>query len=166
MKKVVLALVALFTVGSVMAQSKVGHINAQKVLDTMPSHVRALEDLQNHEEEGILELQELQADLEAAYKKYEAGKLDRTPIMNQLEEEKLMKKQEGLQARQQELQVEAQRISQSLNQPILDKLKEAVKIVAERNKLSYIIDESSALYFDGGTDYTDQVITEVLKLDI
>ena len=32
-------------------------------------------------------------------------------------------------------------------------------------KINYVIDESVTLYFAGGTDITNQVITELLKMD-
>ena len=61
--------------------------------------------------------------------------------------------------------MEMQAYSNELNAPILGMVQKAVEIVAERKKLSYVIDESVTLYFKGGVDITSEVIAELLKLD-
>ena len=76
-----------------------------------------------------------------------------------------MKKQQALQEREQSLQQEMQVYSQELNTPILTMVQKAVKLVSERKKINYVIDESVTLYFAGGTDITKEVITELLKMD-
>ena len=58
-----------------------------------------------------------------------------------------------------------QAYSQELNTPILGMVQQAVKIVAERLKIDYVIDESVTLYFESGTDITKDVINELLKMD-
>jgi Skp family chaperone for outer membrane proteins len=66
MKKLLLALVVMFSVGTVMAQSKVAHVNSQKLLDTLPSRKVAITKLQDFEASGVKELQEMEADFNAA----------------------------------------------------------------------------------------------------
>lgn len=165
MKKLLVVVVALFSIGTLSAQTKIGHVNSMEVRDTMPSFKKAVESITQFENEGMQEIQEMQQALQLAYQDYEMKAPDRLPTINKMEEEKLMKKQQDLQTRQQELQMQSQQVSQELNTPILEKIQEAVKIVATRHKLSYILDVSSTLYFEGGTDYTAEVVTEVLKLD-
>ena len=60
MKKLLLALVVMFSVGTVMAQSKVAHVNSQKLLDTLPSRKIAMTKLQEFEANGVKELQEME----------------------------------------------------------------------------------------------------------
>jgi Skp family chaperone for outer membrane proteins len=55
--------------------------------------------------------------------------------------------------------------AQELNQPIFERVKQAVDIVADRKKLNYVIDGSNMLYTKGGMDITAEVIVELLKLD-
>lgn len=71
MKKFLLAIVVMFSLGSVMAQSKVAHVNSQKLLDTLPSRKDAMTKLKEFESNGVLELQEMEADFNAALAKYE-----------------------------------------------------------------------------------------------
>jgi outer membrane protein len=165
MKKIVLALVVMFSIGSVMAQQKIGHVNSQKLLDTLPSRKAAIEQLRLFEENGIQELQEMEADFNKQIAVYEKNRPTMSPVIIKIEEEKLMKKQQALQEREQSLNAEMQAVSQELNKPILERVQKAVEIVSERKKLSYVIDESTTLYFKGGMDITAEVITELLRLD-
>ena len=165
MKKLILAFLIVFSVGSISAQNKVAHINSQELLDTMPSRRVAIQKLQEFETAGINELKEMEMDFNQAYGKYQASLPTMSPVIQKIEEEKLMKKQQSLQDRQQSLQQEIEIYSQELNAPILDMVQKAVKIVSERMKIAYVVDESTLMYFDGGTDITDAVITELLKMD-
>jgi len=166
MKNFLLA-IALVVVGagSVMAQSKVAHVNSQTLLDTLPSRKVAILKLQEFETNGVKELQEMEADFNASVAKYEKARPNMSPVIIKIEEEKLMKKQQALQEREQGLNAEMQAYSQELNTPILGMVQKAVKIVSERMKINYVIDESVTLYFAGGTDITDEVIVELLKMD-
>lgn len=165
MKKLLLALAVMFSMGTVMAQSKVAHVNSQKLLDTLPSRKDAMAKLKEFEASGIKELQEMEADFNAALAKYEKDRPGMTPMLIKIEEEKLMRKQQNIQDREQGLNQEMQMYSQDLNKPILERVQKAVEIVSERRKLNYVIDESVTLYFKGGTDITSEVIVELLRLD-
>jgi outer membrane protein len=134
-------------------------------LDTLPSRKDAIEKLKQFEADGMKELQEMQRDLEAAYMKYDQTAANMSPVIQKIEQEKIMKKEQALQERQQSLQQEMQVYSQELNKPILDRVQKAVEIVADRKKLNYVIDESVTLYFKGGTDLTAEVLTELLRMD-
>ncbi|MGB0914861.1 MAG: OmpH family outer membrane protein [Crocinitomicaceae bacterium] len=165
MKNFLLAIALVLGAGSVMAQSKVAHVNSQTLLDTLPSRKVAILKLQEFETNGVKELQEMEADFNAAVAKYQASAADMSPVIIKIEEEKLMKKQQALQEREQSLNTEMQAYSQELNTPILGMVQKAVKIVSERLKINYVIDESVTLYFAGGLDITDEVIVELLKMD-
>lgn len=165
MKKIVLALVVMFSIGSVMAQQKIAHVNSQKLLDTLPSRKAAIEQLKIFEENGVKELQEMESDFNKQIAIYEKSRPTMSPVIIKIEEEKLMKKQQALQEREQSLNAEMQAVSQELNKPILERVQKAVEIVSDRKKLSYVIDETATLYFKGGMDITAEVIVELLRLD-
>ncbi|MEX1384346.1 OmpH family outer membrane protein, partial [Lutibacter sp.] len=52
-----------------------------------------------------------------------------------------------------------------LNTPLQDRIKRAVDIVAARKRLSYVFDESAAIYSGGGENITNEVIDQLLILD-
>lgn len=166
MKKLIIVCVAVMSMTTLVAQTtKVAHVNSQQLLDTMPSRKAAMKNLQDFEASGVKELQEMEADLQAVYKKYMAEQKDLSPVMRQYEEEKLQKKQYAIQQREQELQQQMTGLSNELNAPILERVQKAVEIVSERKKINYVIDESVTLYFKGGIDLTSEVMTELLRLD-
>ncbi|MEE3145197.1 MAG: OmpH family outer membrane protein [Bacteroidota bacterium] len=165
MKRGLLILVLAVVALNVNAQTKIAHINSQVLLDTLQSRKDAMAKLKKFEEEGVLELQEMNKSFEAAVMRYQQNEKDWSPVIKQMEEEKLQKKQVALQTRQQELEQQMQIYGQELNKPILELVQTAVNNVAEGKKLSYVLDETVTLYFKGGIDITNEVMTELLKLE-
>lgn len=163
--KNLLLVVTVFVSLSVFSQSKIGHVNSQKLLDTMQSRKIAMKKLDDFRADGIKELQEMQKAFETAYVKFESTSKDMSPVLLKMEQDKLMKKQQDIEARQNELEQGLQIYNEELNKPILNRIQKAIEIVADRKKLSYVIDESAALYFKGGIDCTQEAVIEVLKLD-
>ena len=165
MKRGLLILVLAVVALNVNAQTKIAHINSQVLLDTLQSRKDAMAKLKKFEEEGVLELQEMNKSFEAAVMRYQQNEKDWSPVIKQMEEEKLQKKQVALQTRQQELEQQMQIYGQELNKPILELVQTAVNNIAESKKLSYVLDETVTLYFKGGIDITNEVLTELLKLE-
>lgn len=165
MKKLLLIVLAVFSLSSLMAQSKVAHVNSQKLLDTMPSRKTAMTTLAELEKAYYEELKEMQDDFEKAYTTYMQKADALPPVVKKVEEEKLQRKQAAIQQREQEVQQELGNQANKMNEPILERVKKAVEIVADRKKINYVINEEATLYFKGGADITNEVIVELLKLD-
>ena len=165
MKKGLLILVLAVVALNVNAQTKIAHINGQVLRDTLQTQKDAVAKLQKFEKEGVLELQEMNKSLEAAFVRYQQNEKDWLPVVKQMEEEKIQKKQVALQTRQQELEQQIQIYAQELNKPVLELIATAINNVAESKKLSYVIDESVTAYFKGGIDITNEVMAELLKLE-
>ena len=165
MKKLLLALAVMFSMGTVMAQSKVAHVNTQKLYDTLPSRIDAMNKLKEFEANGVKELQEMYDDYTASTTKYQKDRPNMSPTLIKFEEEKLMKKEQGIQDRQTSLGQELEIYNQELNNPIIERVKKAVEIVADRKKLNYVIEENVTIYCKGGIDITAEVIVELLRLD-
>ena len=164
MKKIFIIL-NLFVSTSLFSQSKIGHVNSQALLDTLNSRKEVIKQVREFEANGMAELQEMNKAFEAAYVIFQQKEKDYSPVILKMEQDKLGRKQQELGARQQELEKELQIIIDELNKPIFDRIKKATEIIADRKKLNYIIEESSALYFKGGIDCTAEVMVELLRLD-
>jgi outer membrane protein len=164
MKKLVVVF-AIFVSLTSIAQSKIGHVNTQQLLDTLPSRKAAMSQIEDFEKRGMEELKEMEAELQKKYSKYMAEQATLTPVLKQYEEEQIQKKQQAMQQREQELQQKMQQLGNELNEPILKRVKKAIEIVAARKKLSYVLDETSTLYFAGGINITSEVMAELLRLD-
>jgi len=150
---------------STFAQTKIGHVDSQKLLDTLPSRDIAIKKLDSMKTAGMQELQLMDADFQKAYQDYINTQAGKSPAERQIIEGRLMQKQQMLEATQASLEEGLQIMSEELNKPILDRVEKAIEIVADRKKLNYVIDVSATLYSKGGIDITNEVIVELLLLD-
>jgi len=165
MKKTLSLVALLFVTNLAISQSKVAHVNSQSLLDTMPSRDLALKEIKEIEDEFKLELNGMYEEYEKTRAKLEAERATLSPTIIKSREANLMNLGQRIQEREQTVQNELQVRAQELNQPIFDRVKQAVDIVADRKKLNYVIDASNMLYSKGGMDITGEVIIELLKLD-
>ena len=167
MKKQLTIFLILFisSVGStVFAQSKIAHVNTKAVLDTIPSRKKGLKEIQEITKQSEAELIELDKQIQKVYTDYMNKNSDQSQTVNQYEENRIRKMQQDLQSREQELNDDLQKMSMALNEKTYSIVKDAVKTIATKKGFQYVIDQETAL-FSGGTDITNDVITEVLKLD-
>ncbi|MBP5982567.1 MAG: OmpH family outer membrane protein [Fluviicola sp.] len=166
MKKLIFALViAMGAIASASAQTKIAHVNSQKLLDTMPSRKAAIKEINQLEAAGIKELRDMDSAVQATYQVYMAKKATYSPTVDQFEQQKIQRMQQNLEQRQQEIDQQLQILSGELNKKTLDLVKKAVNNISVAKKLNYVIDESTTLFSAGGMDITNEVIVELLKLD-
>ncbi len=164
MKNVILGLFVVIGF-STFAQTKIGHVDSQKLLDTLPSRDIAIAKLDSMKTAGMQELKMLDDDFQKAYQDYGIRQNAMSPAERQIVEGRLMQKQQMLEATQASLEEGLQIMSEELNKPILDRVQKAIDIVAERKKLNYVLDVSATMYSKGGIDITSEVIVELLLLD-
>ena len=165
MKKLILTFLVIASVGILNAQTKIAHVNSQTLLDTMPSRKVAIKQITDFQTEGSKELQEMQAQIQTLYTEYDASqKGGESPLMLEMKAKKIQAKEQSYQDRQNTLEQDLQVIQSRLNEPILKRVQEAVKIVADRRKVNYVLDISTTLYASGD-DITTEVAIELLKLE-
>lgn len=156
--------IAVLSFGAAYSQTSLAHVNTQRVLDTMQSRKNAVKELEKFEERAIQELQETQRKLQEDYNKLQQEQGSISPTAFKFEEERLMRKSQEFQQRQQELDQQIRILGEELNKPILDMIQKSVEKVCKMEKIDYVIDETALLY-SNGRDITDKVIVEVLKLE-
>lgn len=156
--------IAVLSFGAAYSQTSLAHVNTQRVLDTMQSRKNAVKELEKFEERAIQELQETQRKLQEDYNKLQQEQGSMSPTAFKFEEERLMRKSQEFQQRQQELDQQIRILGEELNKPILDMIQKSVEKVCKMEKIDYVIDETALLY-SNGRDITDKVIVEVLKLE-
>jgi outer membrane protein len=164
MKNVLLGLFVVIGF-STLAQTKIGHVDSQKLLDTLQSRKDAIRKLDSMKTAGMEELKIMDADFQKAYQDYMTNQASKSPAERQIIEGRLMQKQQMLEATQASLEEGLQIVSEELNKPILDRVQKSIDIVADRKKLNYVLDVSATMYSKGGIDITGEVITELLLLD-
>ena len=152
-------------IGSVSAQSKIAHLNSQELLQAMPSYHLAEAKLDSFESLLLKELEEMKGDFNLSITNYQSNlESCKSPALIQIEEEKLIKKEQYIRERQDNIQLELQAYSHELTQPILDNVEKAVKIVSDRNKYDYVFDVST-LMIHNGPDITNEVLSEIEKME-
>jgi outer membrane protein len=164
MKNVLLGLFVVIGFSS-FAQTKIGHVDSQKLLDTLPSRKDAIRKIDSMKTAGMDELRIMDADFQKAYQDYMTNQASKSPAERQIIEGRLMQKQQMLEATQASLEEGLQIVSEELNKPILDRVQKSIDIVAERKKLNYVLDVSATMFSKGGIDITSEVIVELLILD-
>lgn len=166
MKQFLILLTILITVqfGSTAYSQKTVHVNTQTLMDTLPSRKKALVEIAEVTKRSEAELVQLDKELQEAYNKYMSVKKDQSEQLNQYEESRLQKLQQDLQKREQELTALVQNMTATMNDRTYKIIKEAVKTVANKKGFQYVLEEETAV-FAGGTSITNDVITELMRLD-
>jgi len=165
MKKYIIFLFAFFAVSTLNAQSKLAHLNSQEVMASMPSYSRAVQNLEAFQYELRSELQEMQADFQAAVQKLQKMMQEGTsPTLIEIQRQKVAKKEQELIEREQSVQTEVEAYSRELNAPIVNRINNAIKTVSDQNGYLYVFDVSTVMYANG-KDITKEVIAEVAKLE-
>lgn len=165
MKQTFFAIILVFSTQWLSAQMKLAHVNSQRLLDSLPSYIKAESDLKKFQDDGVAELGVLEKQINDAYVKLDGIKNDLTPTMLKIEQEKIMGMEQRYQQTQTLLQQQLQTLANEYNQPILDRLQKAVETVADRKKVNYVLDTSKLLYSKAGIDITMEVKAELLRLD-
>ena len=167
-KKLLIIAIAIFgfgTFNSTAQNVKIGHVDYAKVLDSLPTKIQADRDLQIALTDGQKTVADMQAQLEKDYQAYMAEQADLSPLIKEMKEKSLQEQQQLLQYKQETLENDLKILNKRLYEPLEKNLTEAVKTVADKNKLNYILEASSLLYVNGGMDLTKEVKAELKKLE-
>ena len=171
MKKIILTLVAVFTLGIFSASAqKMAHIDYLKVMDTLTTYKTAIKKSEEVEASTQESAQFLQQKIQEKYLEYQNLPVDASAMERQLLEEEVTRLQERLQGMEQQYQQQLQVIQERYFVPLEKWLKEAVSKVGESKGLDYILyyDQENSIFWvnpNKGVDLTKEVITEMLKLE-
>lgn len=168
MKKILIVLVVFVGfAGTAMSQTKVGHVKSQVLWDTLKLSKSA--ETQMVEFQGMLaqEIRDLETDitkLETEYQELQ-GKTGISPTLLSVKQRQIQTKYEEYQKRQQSAQYELQAFRVELEAPIEKLIRDAVEVVAKRDKYDYIMDVNSGLFVNPEKDLTEIVMKELLRLE-
>lgn len=163
MKKLLLALLLTVGVGStgVMAQTKLGHINTEKILRLLPERAEAEKEVEKKAKELQKELEEMQMVYQQKYDQYLSERETLSESIRKIREEDLMDLQQRIQERQMTAEEDLQKLQSRLMEPMIKRVEAAIKKVSKDEKYTYIFDTSVLVYFDGGIDISDKVKSEL-----
>lgn len=141
---------------------KLGHVQVDSIFQIMPERTQAEQELQEYSKQLENQLMTMNAELESKYNEYLENAETWPATLKQDKEEEL----NGLQQRIQNFQMRAQQDLQTkeseLLQPIYEKIRTAIKDVAEEEEFTYIYDASMLLYkSDDSINITNKVKTKL-----
>lgn len=148
MKKIHVTLVAgamfLFVFGATsFAQQKIGHINTQEVLQLMPERDSAAKVFDKFSEEINKNFESMKVEYNNKAETFTKQKDSLSPFIRDAKQQELVDMQGKIQNFQAVAQQELDKKQNELMAPIIEKLKKAIKDVAEEHKFTYVIDSYS-----------------------
>ena len=155
------AMVLLFAAPTLaVAQTqKYGHVNSQELLAEMPQIIK----IQDSVQRLIKQYDEASLELQNEYQKkagqYQASAAGWPEAVRNNKEKEIRNLEQRLQEYQQEAQNDILATRDSLMKPVIQTVKDAIKGVAQEQKMSYVFDESTGvlLYSDDTLDITGLV---------
>lgn len=173
MKKFLIAIVALVTLGNFSASAqKIAHMNYEKVMDTLATYKKAVEKSKEAEAEAMESAEILNKKIRTKYDEYQAGLSNG---MSKIELTILEDEINNMQQRLQEVEVRYQQSMQTIQDRYMVKIEKwleaSVEIVGKNKGLDYILYKSEQGSFfwvnsTKGVDVTNEVITEMLKQEL
>ncbi len=140
---------ALTSGTSVFAQMKIGHIDSEKIMSVMPERDSAAKIYEKYSQDLNKVLEEMQVEFNNKADQYNLQKDSLSSFIRQAKEAELLELQQKIQNYQNLAGQELQKKQGELLQPIIDKVKLAIKEVAVANKFTYVLDLASpaVLYY-------------------
>ena len=139
-------IVSLFLIAlplNINAQSKVAHINTQKLISEMPEVIAAQKELKKLEDTYTADMESTYKELQTKAQTYAADATNHTEIINQKRQKELEDMQRGIQEFQQTVSQELQKKSVDMMQPLIDKARAAIDKVAGQLGFNYVLDSSA-----------------------
>ena len=167
-KRLLIIAIAIFGFGVFNSQAqsvKIGHVDYVKVLDSLPTKMQADSDMQIFLADGQKTIADMEAQLQNDYEVYMTEQETLSPLIREMKEKAIQEQQQLLQYKKESLEADLKILNERLYTPLEANLTKAVKLIADKNKLTYVLEASGLLYVNGGLDLTKEVKTELKKLE-
>ncbi|HPT70592.1 MAG TPA: OmpH family outer membrane protein [Syntrophomonas sp.] len=137
----------LFACGATsFAQQKIGHINTQDVLQLMPERDSAAKVFDKFNEEINKNFESMKVAYNNALDAFTKQKDSLSPFLRDTKQQEIIDMQGKIENFKVAAQQELQKKQDDLMAPIVEKLKKAIKAVAEEHKFTYVLDSGSLLF--------------------
>ncbi len=142
--KLVIVAVALFmgATSFVNAQSKIAHINAQELIETMPEYKAAQGQLEKVQKTYDTEIKAMAKELETKMKQYDSEAAGKTDEENQKRFQEVQGMQENIQAYRQQALQDLDKKRTDIFKPILEKAQSTIQKVAKAQGYQYVLDST------------------------
>ena len=167
MKKVIIALVALFAVTISANAQKFGHVDTQSIMSNLPELTKVNGELQAIAQQYENDLKAMQDELQRKAEEYQKAQPTMSETAKKDEEAKLQEMYQKIQQTAQQNQQEFQKQQQEKMQPITNKLINAINNVGKAGGYVYIMDKAAGIPYISESlskDVTADVKAELNKL--
>ncbi len=150
MKKLLFAAVMALSIFTAGAQSKMGYINTDELISTMPEAAKAQTELQEFQAGLGQQYQDLSAELNAKDSAFVKDSVKLSASMKEIKRKELIELYQRVQNYQQTSQEEYQAKANAKIAPIREKALNAISAVAKENGYAYIFNEDNLLVKPSG----------------
>ncbi len=169
MKKIIVAFIfAVFSTGLTAQNIKIGHIDSYEVIQAMPELKEAQNTLQKFAKELEDAMAGMTKELQDKYKDYQAKYESLSAVIRKSREDELQDLQRRIELFRSNAQVELQQKEHDLQQPIIDKVQQAIEEVGRENNFTYILDAAPGngiLYKSPSAIDVTPLVKKKLKLE-
>lgn len=140
------------------AQSKVAHIDTQKLISEMPEVIAAQAELEKLEKQYASELETSVKELQNKIQLYGGEAESQTDLTNQQRRQELESMQAGIQQFRENAAAELQKKTAEMMRPLYEKARAAIEKVSAAQAFDYVLDASpggSVIIAKGKDLYTD-----------
>jgi outer membrane protein len=166
-KKIILAFILTLSVVFANAQAgtaKFGYVDTDYILSQIPEYKAAQNELDKTSVQWQKEIEAKYSEIDKLYKAYQADAILLTDDMKKKRENEIINKEKEVKDLQKQrfgVDGELFKKRQELVKPIQDKVYNAIKVVAEKSGLGFVLDKSgqiSILYANSKYDKSDDVL--------
>jgi outer membrane protein len=147
------------------AQLKIGHVNFEEIMMSLPSRDSAQAILDKESKEMQDAYEELSVTYNQLYNEYQKGLASYTPLVKKTREDELLDKQKRMAEFEQNATAILQKRNAELVKPIVDKINQAIDKVATGNGFTYILDISkgSVVFISKESQDITPMVLKLLK---
>ncbi len=158
----------LFCCGEAYAQNtlKVGHINTEDLLMSMPERDAAVKELEALQKELSQEYELLQVELNKKYQDYLTNSKNLTELVRSSREQEIQAMQRNMSTFEQSAQEEISKKNSDLMAPITDKITKTIADVAKEQNITYVLDSSPGMMLYRSLDAIDLLPAVQAKMGI
>lgn len=162
MKKIIIALVAMFAVATGANAQKFGKVDTQSIMQSLPELTKANGELQALAQQYDNDLKAMQEEIQRKGEDYEKNKSTMSATQQQQTEADLQALYQKLQEAYQQNQQNMQKKQEELMAPIQKRIMTAIENVGKAGSYTYIMQEGTFPYI--GTDVKD--VTADVKAEL
>lgn len=145
------------------AQSKVAHIDTQKLIGEMPEVIAAQKQLEQLEKTYTSEIENTYKEFQTKAQSYSADAANQTDVTNQARQKELETMQQNINQYRETAAQDLQKKQVEMMRPLYDKARAAIEKVAAAQGFDYVLDASAggSVIMAKGTDLMADVKAEL-----